>query len=113
MFAGIDVAAERHVLAWVDAAGEPLGRPIAFDEDASGYRTLIEALGTPPALVVIEATGHYWKNLYATLAAAGHDVVLLNPIVARRGRWTWGKRGRTRRRGWRRPTRPASARLPC
>lgn len=84
MFAGIDVAAERHVLARLEDTGEPIGRPIAFAEDARGYRTLLEALGPPPALVVIEATGHYWKNLYATLAANGHDVVLLNPIVARR-----------------------------
>jgi len=84
MFAGIDVAAELHVLARLDRTGEPIGRPIAFAEDASGYRTLLEALGPPPALVVMEATGHYWKNLYATLAASGHDVVLLNPMVVRR-----------------------------
>jgi transposase len=84
MFAGIDVAAERHVLARLDGDGAPMGRPIAFAEDASGYRTLLEALGPPPVLVVMEATGHYWKNLYATLTAAGHDVVLLNPLVARR-----------------------------
>lgn len=84
MFAGIDVAAERHVLARLDDDGAPMGRPTAFTEDAAGYRTMLEALGPPPALVVMEATGHYWKNLYATLAAAGHDVVLLNPLVARR-----------------------------
>lgn len=84
MFAGIDVASERHVLARLDGTGQPLGRPMAIDEDAGGYRMMLEALGAPPALVVMEATGHYWKNLYATLVAAGHDVVLLNPIVARR-----------------------------
>jgi len=84
MFAGIDVAAERHVLARLDETGAPVGRPMSVGEDAGGYARLLEALGPPPALVVIEATGHYWKNLYATLAAAGHDVVLLNPIVARR-----------------------------
>lgn len=84
MFAGIDVASERHVLARLDGTGQPLGRPIAIDEDAGGYRMMLEALGPPPALVAMEATGHYWKNLYATLVAAGHDVVLLNPIVARR-----------------------------
>lgn len=85
MFAGIDVASERHVLARLDGTGQPLGRPIAIDEDAGGYRMMLEALGPPPALVVMKAaTGHYWKNLYATLVAAGHDVVLLNPIVARR-----------------------------
>jgi transposase len=86
MFAGIDVAAELHVLARLDDKGEPMGRSIAFAEDAGGYRTLLEALGPPPALVVMEATGHYWKNLYATLAASGHNVVLLNPIIARRFR---------------------------
>jgi transposase len=84
MFAGIDVAAERHVLARLDDDGAPVGRPIAFAEDAAGYRTLLAALGSPPVLVVLEATGHYWKNLYATLVAAGHDVALLNPLVARR-----------------------------
>ena len=84
MFAGIDVAAERHVLARLDDAGAPIGRPTPFAEDASGYQLLLDALGPPPALVVMEATGHYWKNLYATLAAAGHEVVLLNPIIARR-----------------------------
>lgn len=84
MFAGIDVAAERHVLARLDDDGMPMGRPLGFAEDAAGYRTLLEALGPPPVLVVMEATGHYWKNLYATLTAAGHDAVLLNPLVARR-----------------------------
>ena len=28
----------------------------------------------------MEATGHYWKNLFATLATAGHSVALLNPL---------------------------------
>ena len=32
----------------------------------------------------MEATGHYWKNLFATLVAAGHDVALINPLAARR-----------------------------
>lgn len=84
MFAGIDIASDRHVLARLDGTGQPLGRPIGIDEDAGGYRMMLEALGPPPALVVMEATGHYWKNLFASLVAAGHDVVLLNPIVARR-----------------------------
>lgn len=84
MFAGIDIASERHVLARLDAAGAPAGRPMAITEDADGYARLLEALGPPPALVVMEATGHYWKNLFAVLTAAGHDVVLLNPFTARR-----------------------------
>ena len=84
MFAGIDIASERHVVARLDAAGAPIGRPIAITEDQAGYAKLIEALGPPPALIVMEATGHYWKNLFAVLAAAGHDVALLNPFTTRR-----------------------------
>ena len=42
------------------------------------------ALGAPPVLIVMEATGHYWKNLFAVLAAAGHEVALVNPLAARR-----------------------------
>jgi transposase len=84
MFAGIDIASERHVLARLDAAGTPIGRPIAITEDQAGYAKLIEALGPPPVLIVMEATGHYWKNLFAVLTAAGHDVALLNPFTTRR-----------------------------
>ena len=57
MFAGIDVAAERHTPPRLDDAGTPIG-----NEDSRGYDALLEALRVPPALVVIEATGHYWKN---------------------------------------------------
>ena len=84
MFAGIDIASERHVLARLDAAGAPIGRPMAIAEDRAGYDTLLAALGAPPVLIAMEATGHYWKNLFAVLTAAGHDVALLNPFTARR-----------------------------
>lgn len=83
MFAGIDVASGRHVLAPLEGMGLPLGRPIGIDDDAGGYRMMLEAPRPPPALVVMEATDHYCKNIYATLVAAGHDVMLLNPIIAR------------------------------
>ena len=84
MFAGIDIASERHMLARLDDAGAPLGKPTPITEDRSGYDTLLKALGPPPVLVAMEATGHYWKNLFAVLTAAGHDVALLNPFLARR-----------------------------
>jgi transposase len=84
MFAGIDIASERHVLARLDATGAPIGRPVAIPEDRAGYDTLLAALGAPPVLIAMEATGHYWKNLFAVLTAAGHDVALLNPFTARR-----------------------------
>jgi transposase len=84
MFAGIDVASETHTLARLDDAGVPIGTPIPITEDRAGYDALLAALGRPPVLVAIEATGHYWKNLFAVLTAAGHEVALINPLVARR-----------------------------
>lgn len=84
MFAGIDIASERHLLARLDETGAPIGKAMTITEDREGYDTLLKALDPPPALIVMEATGHYWKNLFAVLTAAGHEVVLLNPFVARR-----------------------------
>ena len=84
MFAGIDVASETHVLARLDGDGRPIGKPTPFAEDQEGYAKLLALLGPEPVLITMEATGHYWKNLFAALTAAGHQVALLNPIVARR-----------------------------
>ena len=62
MFAGIDIASERHVLARLDAEGKSLGRPIPITEDQAGHMRLLEALGPPPALIALEATGRYWRT---------------------------------------------------
>jgi len=85
-YAGIDVAAEAHALAAVAATdGTPSLKPTPFTEDRDGYALLLARLdGLRPALVVLEATGHYWKNLFAALTAAGHDVALINPLRSHR-----------------------------
>lgn len=84
-FAGIDVASETHVVAVVTADGEVVARPTPFSEDAAGYERLRALLG-PQAevLVAMEATGHYWKNLFAALASHGYEVALLNPLRTHR-----------------------------
>ncbi len=84
MFAGIDIASERHRLVRLDAAGKPIGKPLPIAGDRDGCDRLLGALGPAPVLVALEATGHHWTNLFATLAAAGYDVVLLDSLVARR-----------------------------
>jgi transposase len=71
-FAGIDVAAERHVAAMVDETGRVLCKPGGFGEDAAGYAHLSQLLGGPKdCLVALEATGHYWRNLFVSLVAIG------------------------------------------
>jgi transposase len=84
-FVGIDVAAERHVVAVVDEADRVVIKATPFSEDADGYTKLFEVLGGPTdALVAMEATGHYWKNLFAALVAGGFAVALVNPLRTRR-----------------------------
>jgi transposase len=84
-FVGIDVAAERHVVAVVDESDRVLIKATPFTEDGEGYAKLLGTLGGPTdALVAMEATGHYWKNLFAALVAAGFAVALLNPLRTRR-----------------------------
>jgi transposase len=80
-FAGIDIGAERHMVAVLDEQGEVLCRSSPFGEDASGYARLFELLGSPDdCLVALEATGHYWRNLFVALIAKDYVVAVLNPL---------------------------------
>lgn len=79
--AGIDIGSEEHVLAVLDEAGKVRVRPTKFSEDAAGYDRLFDLLGEPgKTTVAMEATGHYWQNLFAALAARGYPVALINPL---------------------------------
>ena len=84
-FVGIDIASETHVVAIVDDEGKTVLKPTPFDEDAVGYQKVLELLGTASdCKVAMEATGHYWQNLFAALAAAGFEIALLNPMRTNR-----------------------------
>jgi transposase len=85
-YAGIDIASEKHFVAVVDDASMVLEKATGFTEDTDGYLKLFRLLGPAEeiALVAMEATGHYWKNLFAALAAKGYHVALLNPLRTNR-----------------------------
>lgn len=84
-YARIDVGGERHMVAMVGEDGEVLCRSSPFDENASGYAHLFELLGSPEGcLLALEATGHYWRNLFVALVAKGYTVAVLNPLRTRR-----------------------------
>src|SRR6266511_1820034 len=71
-FVGIDIGAERHWVAMVGEGEEVIVKSTPFGEDALGYAKLFELLGSPvETMVATEATGHYWKNLFAALVARG------------------------------------------
>lgn len=84
-FAGIDIASETHVLAIVNANGAVEVKATPFGEDAAGYEKALGLLGSAEQLLIaMEATGHYWKNLFTALAAAGYSVALINPLRTHR-----------------------------
>jgi Transposase len=69
----------------VGEQGQVLCRSSPFGEDASGYAHLFELLGPPEGcLLALEATGHYWRNLFVALSAKGYAVAVLNPLRTRR-----------------------------
>jgi transposase len=81
-YGGIDIASEKHFVAVVDGASTVVQKATSFGEDAEGYLKLFEVLGPAEevGIVAMEATGHYWKNLFAALAAKGYRVALINPL---------------------------------
>lgn len=84
-FVGIDIARRTHLVAIVDEAMTVLLKPTPITEDAVGYEKLIALLGSPAdTLVVMEATGHYWRNLFAYLCARGFRCAVVNPLRIRR-----------------------------
>jgi transposase len=84
-FVGIDIASETHVVAVVAEDQSVLLKPVSFKEDAAGYELLWKKLGSAKdTLVTLEATGHYWQNLFAALVTRGFSVALINPLRSHR-----------------------------
>lgn len=76
---GIDVSKDR-----LDVHVRPEGRRLAFARDQAGLDALCaELLSTPPAVIVLEATGGYEIAVAAALAAAHLSVAVVNPRQVR------------------------------
>ena len=84
-FAGIDIGGDRHAVAVVNEGGVVLVKSTFFGEEAAGYERVRALLDDPhDCVVAMEATGHYWRNLFAFLVGHGFKVALLNPLRTRR-----------------------------
>ena len=84
-YAGIDIGSQEHAVAVVDADGEVLAKPTVLGDLKEGYERIKEVLGkTEDLLVVMEATGHYWQNLYGYLSEQGYSIAVINPLRTRR-----------------------------
>lgn len=97
---GIDVALHSHRVALLGPEGEAVGKSFSVDSTTAGSVTLLatlQARGAAAAGTVIglEATGHLWENLEASLTRAGYRVLVLNPLQTRRYRDGVRKKGKT------------------
>ena len=79
---GIDIAKRTHEACFMSQAGQEIGKPRHFRNTRAGVRALLDDLQqlTEPAMIGLEATGHYWLALHDELVRAGHTVQVLNPL---------------------------------
>ncbi len=94
-YAGIDIGKDKHWLAIVDDAGEVLMKARPFSADFEGHEALVQSLEKHDVkLVAMEATGHYWKNLFARLVGET-EVALVDPSQTHHFAAQDGRRAKT------------------
>lgn len=84
-FVGIDIAKNSHEAAVIDGSGTLIVKPFKFKNSVQGFEKLISSL---QALSLnwsdfefgMEATGHYWLNLYTKLIDLDVKVHVINPV---------------------------------
>lgn len=82
---GIDIAKKSHQAAIMNKDGALLGRAFRFANTQEGFDFLLSKLTAVAADLRrfefgMEATGHYWLNLYTWLAEKGAAVHVINPL---------------------------------
>lgn len=78
-FVGIDIGKNKHDYAIVDDAGGML-KAGEFSSNTAGFEKLAKVLMKfEVELIGMEATGHYWRNLWQALVESGYKCSLLNP----------------------------------
>ena len=82
LFVGVDIAAVTATVAW-QATGVPAIRPFTIEQSPQGFAALerrLRATGHAPAqvLVVMEATGSYWKPVWYVLEERAFELKLVN-----------------------------------
>jgi transposase len=84
MYVGIDIGKYRHEASFLDHAGKELRSPFGFDNTEEGYQQFFQALSVTqdghPVVVGMEATGHYWLNLFTVLLDKQIETHVVNPI---------------------------------
>ena len=84
IFIGIDIGKSTHYANAVDSTGNEIATPFPFPNSLPGFQTLKDFILSFHPLdslcVAMEATGHYWLNLYTFLFDLGLETHVFNPI---------------------------------
>lgn len=84
-FVGIDIAKNSHEAAVIDESGNVVVKPFKFANSLGGFEKFLASVqGISADLSVfefgMEATGHYWLNLYTKLTDYNVIVHVINPV---------------------------------
>ena len=84
-FVGIDIAKKSHEATVIDSNGNYSVKPFKFANSIDGLTKLLNALSSVSESISdfefgMEATGHYWLNLYTKLTELGATVHVINPV---------------------------------
>ena len=84
-FIGIDIAKRSHVVGVEEADGEHIGECFAIANTSDGFSKLLSRLtklgiDSSECIIGMEATGHYWLNLFEFLNDHGFEIAVINPI---------------------------------
>ena len=82
---GIDIAKNTHEASIISSSGELIGRSFKFKNNREGFQVLLSKLEKISSDFSsfefgMEATGHYWFNLYCKLLEYNCTVHVVNPI---------------------------------
>ena len=82
---GIDISKHTHAASILNLSGEVLGKSFKFSNTTEGFQRLLNNVTAVcqdfnQVRFGMEATGHYWLNLYTHLVDKGATVHVINPI---------------------------------
>lgn len=91
VFAGIDIAEERHVVRFIDNLGFEIGKTMSFSNNLDGFSQLeryAQETGYDNQAITfcLEPSGDYWKPLAYYLKEKRYSVVLVNPYHTRQSK---------------------------
>lgn len=84
IFVGVDIGKRNHEAVGLTDDGKISLSPIRFANTTSGLSKLLAKVqgisGSTEIVFGLEATGHYWLNLYCALTTKGFQVKVINPM---------------------------------